>query len=120
MAHPRMTDQELFDQLATADRDQLRLILEHGIQRLIEIEASAVIGADPYERAADRATHRNGHRPKPLDTGVGRLELQIPKLRMGSFVTDQPNAATRDQVKTGHPRSTVMVMSAGLLGQVLR
>ena len=56
MAHPRMTDQELFDQLATADRDQLRLILEHGIQRLIEIEASAVIGADPYERAADRAT----------------------------------------------------------------
>ena len=35
-------------------------------------------------------------------------------------VTDQANAATRDQVKTGHPRSTVMVMSAGLLGQVLR
>ena len=66
MAHPRMTDQELFDQLATADRDQLRLILEHGIQRLIEIEASVVIGADPYERAADRATHRNGHPgPKP-------------------------------------------------------
>ncbi|MGA2284630.1 MAG: IS256 family transposase [Candidatus Dormibacteria bacterium] len=85
MAHPRMTDQELFDQLALADRDQLRLILEHGIQRLIELEASAVIGADPYERAADRATHRNGHRPKPLDTGMGRLELQIPKLRMGSF-----------------------------------
>jgi len=71
--------------VASADRDQLRLILEPGIQRLIEIEASAVIGADPYERAADRATHRNGHRPKPLDTGVGRLELQIPKLRVGSF-----------------------------------
>jgi len=32
MAHPRMTDQDLLDQLAMADRDQLRLILEHGIQ----------------------------------------------------------------------------------------
>jgi len=35
-------------------------------------------------------------------------------------VTDQPNAATRDQVKTGHLRSVVMVASVGLVGQVLR
>ena len=83
MAHPRMTHQDLLDQLATADSDQLRLILEHGLQRLIELEASAVIGADPYERTAERTTHRNGHRTKLLDSGVGRLELQIPKLRVG-------------------------------------
>ena len=85
MAHPRMTQQELFDHLATADADQLRLILEHGLQKLIELEATAVIGADVYERTADRLTHRNGHRPKLLDSGAGRLELQIPKLRVGSF-----------------------------------
>ena len=85
MAHPRMTHQDLLDQLASADTDQLRLILEHGLQRLIELEASAVIGADPYERTGERVTHRNGHRTKLLDSGVGRLELQIPKLRIGSF-----------------------------------
>ena len=85
MAHPRMTDRDLLDQLATADLDQLRLVLEHSLQRLIELEASAVIGADPYERTDDRTTHRNGHRSRPLDTGVGRLELQVPKLRVGSF-----------------------------------
>jgi len=85
MAHPRMTHQDLFDHLAVADRDQLKSILEHGLQRLVELEASAVIGADPYERSADRATYRNGHRSRLLDTGVGRLELQIPKLRMGTF-----------------------------------
>jgi hypothetical protein len=85
MAHPRMTHQDLLDQLASADVDQLRLVLEHGLQRLIELEASAVIGAEPYERTASRTTHRNGHRSKLLDTGVGRLELQIPKLRVGSF-----------------------------------
>ena len=85
MAHPRMTHQDLLDQLATADTDQLRIVLEHGLQRLIELEASTVIGADPYERTAERLTHRNGHRAKLLDSGVGRLELQIPKLRLGSF-----------------------------------
>jgi putative transposase len=85
MAHPRMTHQDLLDQLASADVDQLRLVLEHGLQRLIELEASAVIGAEPYERTASRTAHRNGHRSKLLDTGVGRLELQIPKLRVGSF-----------------------------------
>ena len=84
MAHPRMTDRDLLDQLAATDRDRLRLILEHGLQRLAELEASAVIGAAPYERGAGRITHRNGHRPKLLDTGVGRIEVQIPKLRVGA------------------------------------
>ena len=41
MAHPRMTHQDLFDQLAVADRDQLKLIVEQGLQRLVELEASA-------------------------------------------------------------------------------
>jgi hypothetical protein len=34
-------------------------------------------------------------------------------------VTDQANAATDDQVKTGHLRSVVMVASVGFVGQVL-
>lgn len=85
MAHPRMTYQDLLDQLDVADKDQLKLILEHGLQRLVELQASAVIGADPYERTAERMTQRNGHRSRFLDTGVGRLEIHIPKLRTGSF-----------------------------------
>jgi putative transposase len=63
----------------------MRQILEHALQHLIELEATAAIGAAPYEHTSERVTHRNGHRPKVLDTGVGRLELQIPKLRIGSF-----------------------------------
>ena len=85
MAHPRMTHQDLLDQLGTTDINQLRQVLEHALQHLIELEATAVIGAGPYEHTADRVTHRNGHRPRPLDTGVGRIELNIPKLRTGSF-----------------------------------
>jgi transposase-like protein len=80
-----MTSEQLLDYLASTDIDGLRVIVEHGLQRLIEAEASARIGAGHGERTESRETYRNGHRPKTLDTRVGRLELQIPKLRTGSF-----------------------------------
>jgi putative transposase len=85
MAQNRMTQQALLDQLQGADTDLLRRVLEHAMQRLIDAEAAAHIGAAPHERALTRTTYRNGHRERILDTGSGRLELQIPKLRSGSL-----------------------------------
>src|SRR5205085_7204858 len=52
---------------------------------LIELEATETIGAAPYERRPERATHRNGHRARVLATKAGDVELEIPKLRRGSF-----------------------------------
>jgi transposase-like protein len=80
-----MTHQALLDHLDGADTDLLRRVLEHALQRLIEAEASEQIGAERHERNSARTTYRNGARPRSLDTGAGRLELQIPKLRSGSF-----------------------------------
>jgi hypothetical protein len=77
----QMTQQALLDHLDGADTDVLRRVLEHAMQRLIEAEAAAHIGAAPHERATTRTTYRNGYRERVLDTGSGRLELQIPKLR---------------------------------------
>ena len=85
MATHRMPPTDLLDQLAAADVDVLRTILEHTLQQLIEAEATANIGAEPGEHSASRTTYRNGHRPRMLDTRVGRLDLQIPKVRTGSF-----------------------------------
>jgi putative transposase len=85
MAQNRMTHSALLDQLQGADTDVLRRVLEHAMQRLIEAEAETQIGAGPHERSASRTTYRNGYRERILDTGSGRLELQIPKLRSGSF-----------------------------------
>ena len=45
-----------------------------------------MIGAGRYERSDNRATERNGHRPRLLATQAGDLELKIPKLRKGSFL----------------------------------
>jgi putative transposase len=85
MAGHRMPPTDLLDQLAAAGVDALRVILQHTLQRLIEAEASAYIGAEPGERSPMRTTYRNGHRSRVLDTRVGRLGLQIPKMRTGSF-----------------------------------
>src|SRR5215207_2225195 len=65
--------------------DPLRQIVRWAVQELMEAEVAAQIGAERYERTDERSTQRNGYRPRPWDTRVGSLELQIPKLRQGSY-----------------------------------
>ena len=65
--------------------DRIRVATETLYQELIDAEATAFIGAGPFERSGDRTTHRNGTRPRTLTTTAGDLNLKIPKLRQGSF-----------------------------------
>ena len=60
-------------------------LIRAGLQALIEAEATEAIGAGRYQRTDGRGTHRNGHRPKTVSTTAGDIEVQIPKLRAGSF-----------------------------------
>jgi len=77
---------ELLKELELTDTtERIRLLIQRALQELINAEATAVIGAAPYERASDRTTQRNGSRPRTLTTTAGDLELKIPKLREGSF-----------------------------------
>ncbi len=62
-----------------------RRLLQAGLQDLVDAEASAVIGADRYERTERRTNRRNGTRAKRLATTAGEVDLAIPKLRTGSF-----------------------------------
>ena len=61
-------------------------LVRHGLQQLIELEVTAVLGADRHERSEERLGHRNGYRPRVLTTQVGDIDLRIPKLRSGSFL----------------------------------
>ncbi len=77
---------ELLAQLKLTDvSDRIRSATEQLYQQLIDAEASAFIGAAPFERVDTRTTHRNGTRPRVLTTTAGDLQLEIPKLRQGSF-----------------------------------
>ncbi len=55
------------------------------VQAIMEAEVAVQIGAEHGERSPDRLTQRNGYRPRPWDTRVGTLELQIPRVREGSY-----------------------------------
>jgi putative transposase len=77
---------DLLAQLKLTDvPDRIRVATETLYQQLIDAEATAFIGAAPFERSAERATHRNGARSRTLSTTAGDLELTIPKLRQGTF-----------------------------------
>lgn len=65
--------------------DRIRSATEKLYQELIDAEATAFIGAAPFERTTERTTQRNGTRPRTLTTTAGDLELKIPKLRAGTF-----------------------------------
>jgi len=62
-------------------------VLESSIHRIIEAELSNQLGAGHYERNVARTNYRNGYRERkePLSTGIGPIDVSIPKLRRGSF-----------------------------------
>lgn len=64
--------------------DRIRVVTETLYQELIDAEATAFIGAAPFERTGDRTAHR-AMPPRLLSTTAGDLNLKIPKLRAGSF-----------------------------------
>ena len=68
-----------------ADADFLRDGVRLLAHELMELEVAQHVGAERYERAPDRTGQRNGYRTRAWDTRVGSLELQVPRVRDGSF-----------------------------------
>jgi len=60
-------------------------IIEIGLQKIMELERDAHIGAGSYERSGSRKTYRNGYKPRKLNTRVGCITLQVPQTRDGEF-----------------------------------
>jgi putative transposase len=69
-----------------ADQDFVREMLAFAAERLMEAEVEARTGAAHGAREAGRLVHRNGYRERPWETRVGRIDLEIPKLRKGSYL----------------------------------
>jgi transposase-like protein len=85
MAEDKMALLELARKGQEPGGDFLREAMRGLIRELMEAEVSAQIGAQRYERADERTTQRNGYRERSWDTRLGTMELQIPKLRTGSY-----------------------------------
>jgi putative transposase len=83
----RMTIEEVVKQVMVREHgDVVRAALEAVCRELMEGEVTELVGAEHGERRPDdRMTHRNGYRPREWQTRAGTVELQIPKLRRGSY-----------------------------------
>jgi putative transposase len=87
MAQDKSALHDLLEVLRTADGGQfVNRLLTGALQALIELEATAAIGAGPHERTPTRTTQRNGSRPKTLTAAAGDVTVTIPKTRTGSLV----------------------------------
>lgn len=78
-----MTFSEVLNQ--AQDKDFLAEIAKFTLERLMNYEVTAQTGASYYAREEDRKNYRNGYRERAFDTRLGTLNLEIPKLREGSY-----------------------------------
>lgn len=83
MTNPMMTLNTLIEK--TSDADILREMIGFASQRLMEMEVGARTGAEYGHKDPDRLAQRNGYRERDWHTRAGTVELQIPKLRKGSY-----------------------------------
>lgn len=65
----------------------VRKTIQDTLNALLEQEADEMVGAERYERTADREAYRNGHYKRKLVTTSGQIELEVPKLRGATFQT---------------------------------
>ena len=74
--------------LGDASPDLMRHLLGTVINALLSAEADAVCGAEWGQASPDRTAQRNGYRHRELDTRVGTIDVEIPKLRTGTYFPD--------------------------------
>jgi transposase-like protein len=73
--------------LALEHADVLRESVALIVREMMEAEVAQLAGAELGERAPGRrSAQRNGYRERRWDTRVGEIELQIPRLRTGSYL----------------------------------
>ena len=87
MTAPHIVDPArlLGEALADSSPDLMRQLLQTMINTLLSADADAVVGAEWGQASPDRVAQRNGYRHRDLDTRVGTIDVQIPKLRQGTY-----------------------------------
>jgi transposase-like protein len=84
MTDERMALIELIER--QADTDLMREMLAFAAGRIMQAEVEARTGAAKGARTPLREVQRNGYRKRDWDTRAGRIALEIPKLRKGSYL----------------------------------
>lgn len=68
-------------------RELARRTVEEMLNGLLDEEADDLVGAERYERTADREAYRAGHYERKLATTSGEVTIRMPKLKGMRFTT---------------------------------
>lgn len=87
MTAPHIVDPArlLGEALADSSPDLMRQLLQTMINALLSADADVVVGAEWGQPSPQRTAQRNGYRHRDLDTRLATIDVQIPKLRQGSY-----------------------------------
>ena len=75
----------LRNMLEQSEPDFLRRAVAILFQQIMDADVTQRVGATRHQRSGVRRNYRNGFRQRRLDTRVGTIELQIPKLRAETY-----------------------------------
>jgi transposase-like protein len=64
-----------------AEPDGAKRLMEYLLNQAMQAEVANHVSAEPHQRTDQRRGHRNGYKPRTVQTRVGRLELEVPQVR---------------------------------------
>lgn len=99
MAHQNESSRftELVQVLAEEGFDGMAQAIQILLNEVMKIERSQALGAEPYERSADRRGYANGFKAKTVKTRVGELNLQVPQTRGVEFYPSSIEKGVRSE-----------------------
>lgn len=65
--------------------DAIVPLLEAILNQFLQAMATEAVGAAKYERTDERKAYRNGSRERTLNTRIGTITLEVPRLRNGEL-----------------------------------
>ena len=83
MTKPSIALSELLEK--GPDSDLLREMIQHVVQRVMDMDVENLCAAGYGERSPERQNSRNGYRERLWETRAGAVNVKIPKLRSGSY-----------------------------------
>lgn len=77
--------------------DALRNLFHQALRGAMDMEFEQQIGASRYERSEERLDQRNGTRSRRFDTRMGSIDLEVPRLRNGTYFPSFLEPNTRSE-----------------------
>ena len=82
-----LNQEEILQLLCKNPGDAFQKILQDSLNRILQVESTEQLHAEPYERSEERRDSRNGVRERELATRIGRITLRVPRHRNVPFKT---------------------------------